>query len=236
MNSKSILLLGTARESSTRCKDKMLRPFADTTLFDVYMEHLRRLNDTGLFTSWGMAVARCDDTLWKMADDAPIPVIERSAQSVSPEIQPRGRELHFLDGFQDDYVLWYNACLPYFPLKWIRVAVENFLGSPSAVSVAPVVERNNWFWWPNGLPINNRDPECLSTQGAPRVFASVHAFFAYPRKRMLAQNLRWTGQPNDPQFIRIPDLGNALMDIDTEEDFRRCEAEWSRAKDEENVP
>ena len=236
MNRKRILLLGTAREASTRCADKMMRSFAGTTLFHVYAEHMRRLNNVGIFSSWGMAVAKCDERLWSAADDAPVPVIERDAQSVSSQIQPRGRELHFLDKYDEEYVLWYNGCLPFFPLKWIRVAIENFLGDDKARSVAPVVEHNNWFWWPNGLAINNRDPECLSTQGAPRVFASVHAFFIYDRKRMLAENLRWAGRPNDPQFLRIPNIGDALLDVDTEEDFRRCEEKWDAVADKENVP
>ena len=159
-----------------------------------------------------------------------MPIIERSAQSVAPEIQPRGRELHFLDGFDEDFVLYFNACMPLFPVDWIKVAVENFVSRPDVRSLTPITVEHDWFWWPDGVAVNNRDPECLSTQGAPRLFRSVHAFNIYPRTRMLRENVRWRSQAGDPEFYHVHDVDGSLLDIDTEEDFRRCEREWLHQK------
>ena len=47
------LLLGQARENSTRCKSKMVKPFAETTLTDLYLKLLSKfiLNNYAILRS-----------------------------------------------------------------------------------------------------------------------------------------------------------------------------------------
>ena len=40
---RDVILLGMAREGSQRIEDKMLRPFGDTTLFDIYLSKLEKM-------------------------------------------------------------------------------------------------------------------------------------------------------------------------------------------------
>lgn len=220
---RSILLLGTARAESTRVTNKMLRPFGDTTLFDLYLRRLQALQETGVFSAAGVAVCSAERGLYTKAKASRVPVIKRSFQSVQKGIQRRADELHFLASRDEEYVCYVNACLPFFPVETMARAVRVFRSKSSLTSVAPVQIAHNWFWNGEGMPVNNRDPHCLSTQGCPPLRATVHAFFVYPRERMLRESVRWRFGPGDPFLFDVGDINQGLLDVDTEEDFRLCE-------------
>jgi len=232
---QTMLLLGTAREGSTRVTDKMLRPFAGTTLFDIYLDRLERLWLSGFFRNWGVAVTRSDERLWAKAMDSSVPVIERDAQSASSEIQPRGRELHFLGRFYESHVCYVNACMPMFPDGDILSMVREF-SCGDAVSITMRRAEHDWFYTEDGAPINNPDPHCLASQGCPPLLRAVHAANIYPRERMLSQNVRWMLEENDP-VVHVADLTYwELMDVDTEDDFEACEREYIYRAGRSDVP
>ena len=59
--SKSLLLLGYAREGSTRIKDKMIIPFGNTTLFDLYMSKFEDISKRdNPFSNITMAICESD--------------------------------------------------------------------------------------------------------------------------------------------------------------------------------
>ena len=232
---QSILLLGTAREQSTRVADKMLRPFAGTTLFDIYLHRLARLWASGFFSSYGVAVARSDERLWTCAEASQVPIIERDEQSAAPEIQPRGRELHFLDRFRETHVCYVNACMPMFPDNAILDMVWEF-GRDDAVSATMRRRVQDWFYEEDGTPINNPDPRCLASQGCPPLLRAVHAANIYPRERMLRQNTRWFLVDRDP-IVHDVDLPYwQMMDVDDEDDLEACEREYIYRAGRSDVP
>ncbi len=226
--SRSILLFGAARERSTRCANKMLRPFAGTTIFDVYLERLARLQRSGLFARTAVAVAACDAGLWAKACSSGVDVAERNAASVAQGIQPREKELHFLSEFTESHVLFLNACMPFFPTKTILHAVSLFLADEDIISLTPRRAVHDWFYAVDGTSYNNPDPKCLSTQGCPPALRAVHAFNVYPRRRMLREGIRSLLKPRDP-FVYTVDLPDGdMLDIDDEKDFAECEREHER--------
>ena len=228
---RRILLFGTAREQSSRIERKMTRPFADKSLFEIYLNNLALLKHSGLFSSCGVAVARCDETLWKIANaQDEVHVIERSARSVGRGMQRRADELHFLDQFKEEFVLWLNGCMPLFDMELVLSLARKFLEDERIVSLTVTKKEHNWFWdAQTRKPLNNLDPHCLSTQGCTPVLGSVHVLNIYPRARMLEQSLRWTLRDEfDPHVYAIHYPGDECMDIDTERDFLNCEDEWKK--------
>lgn len=229
---RRILLFGAAREQSTRVERKMTRPFAGTSLFEIYLDNLAMLWRSGLYSSRGVAVARCDETLWKTASAlrADVPVIERSARSVGRGMQRRADELHFLDGFDEEFVLFLNGCMPLFDMELVLSLTREFLDDERIVSLTVTEKVHNWFWdAQTRKPLNNLDAHCLSTQGCTPVLGSVHAMNIYPRARMLERSLRWTLRSEfDPHVYAIHYPGEECMDVDTDEDFSACERAWRK--------
>ena len=228
---RSVLLLGTARERSTRLPRKMTRPFADTTLFDIYMSKLEKLRSIGLFDEIAVALWEGDTILCNQARAYDVPIVGRSKESVTG-LRARKDELHFLDSFTSDYVLWLNGCLPFLSIDTVVDAVRVFDGNPQIKSMTPVVREHNWFWWKRGEPINNTDPMCVSTQGCPPVMRSVHAFHIFNRQVMLEHSCYWefSSVGLDP-FLYVVDDTVEFLDIDTQLDFGVCETIWHSSED-----
>lgn len=226
--SREILLFGAAREQSTRCHNKMLRPFAGTTLYDIYLNRLWKLQASGLFSRVVIAVAECDEGLWMKAHASGLEVVERSAASVAQGISRRADELHFLDRFDESHAMFVNACIPMFSLGLIKDMVLRFRTDTRVVSMTLRHVEHNWFYREDGSPVNNSDPHCLSTQGCPPLLSAVHAANIYPRERMLRESMRNALTTDDDPRVMVVDPPRwQLMDIDTEEDFARCEREWA---------
>jgi len=66
---REMILLGMAREESTRIKDKMTRPFGDTTLFDIHLSFLTTIAsmEGSPFTKVVLALNKNDKKLWDRA-------------------------------------------------------------------------------------------------------------------------------------------------------------------------
>ena len=227
------MLLGTAREGSTRLKQKMIRPFAGTTLFDIYLHLLETLQESGLFQEAGVAVWPGDKVLMRIAGDYSVPIIERSEASATG-LHKRSDELHVLKNFDSDYVVWINGCLPLLKATTVIEAVEYFKTHEDVLSMTPVMPEYNWFWLDDASPINNKDPHCVSTQGCPPVYKSLHAFHIFNRYNMIANSQYWeyTKFGYDPMLWKIEDTTERhieFMDIDSEFDFMLCETQYSKS-------
>ena len=77
---KRILLLGTAREGSSRLKNKMLLPiYKDKTLFDFYVEKFQTIQKYNtIFSDICMAIYPGDKKLWKKANESGLKIIKRT--------------------------------------------------------------------------------------------------------------------------------------------------------------
>jgi CMP-N-acetylneuraminic acid synthetase len=218
---RSLFLLGTAREGSTRVKDKMLRPFADTTLFEIYLEKMRSLYASGGFSDWGIAVPRLDARLLRIAHREGVPIIrERSRTDPSP--QPRNRELYYLADRMETHVMWVNACLPMMSVNTLAGMVRAFESDPDIMEVEPVVRRKNWFYGSNGKPLNHH---ATSTQQTEVVHESSQAAHIFMRKHLLRTGQYFEGTPT--LYVVKPE---EAIDIDEEQDFEFAEWVWRRGR------
>ena len=227
---RTILLLGTAREQSTRLPDKMTRPLLNSSLYEIYLNKFETiLAMEHPFTSIGMAISKTDKTLWEMSENTPVPIIERSEKSVASGISRRSEELHFLRDRDEDYVMWVNGCLPLLKPESIIAAGNFFNTNENIKSLTCVKYRHNWFWDSDTKEaINNKDPKCVSTQGCPPLLETVHAFHIFSRRNLLENDSYWNLEKNDPYLYIVQD-DIEFLDIDTELDLKVCEAIWQKA-------
>jgi len=214
-----MFLLGTAREGSTRLKDKMLRPFAGTTLFNIYLGKMKALWSSGLFAGWGVAIPRGDARLLGVVEREQVPVILERPR-IDPSPQPRNQELYYLAERAESHVMWINACLPLLPASTLEKMARKFLSDGDYNCMEPVILRKNWFYHLNGKPANKH---ATSTQMTEGMYESSQAAHIFEREYLLR-----TGQ----YFKEAPSLWvvepEDCADIDYEYEFRFAEAEYIR--------
>lgn len=205
-----IAALVAVRKNSERCKNKMLRPFAGTTLVDLSLDRLSRLEgvDAKYF-------AANEDELLNKAACHPITVIKRSYESANVD-EPINKIHEYLAVVPEDYILWINACNFFLSVDTLVRAVRDFRDNGYR-SMTSVVKNRNWFYSLESKPINNLDPTNVSTKSTPPLYEVVHAFHLFNREYFLEKSAYWRNQWEDPHLFEIPEEEN--FDIDTEWEF-----------------
>ena len=220
-------MVGMARERSTRCKNKMIRDFAGTTIFDIYLNKLIDIStmDNCPFKDTIIAVNKNDKILWEKTSSAKaIKLQERSDSSVAPD-SVLSSNFSFLEDYDENYVMWINGCFPFLKTETVISAAKLFINNAKLKSLHCVKQVKNWFWDGNGKPMTIRDKTLSRTQHAIPLFESVHCFHIFNRKYLLENCAYWDFTENNPYLHKV-DAGIEFLDIDTELDFLICENLW----------
>ncbi len=226
---RRILLLGTAKQSSTRMPDKLTRPFGDTTLMELYVEKFRALQASEQFSEAVMAIPTTDTDLRLIAAGLPI-YNERPRDRRCTS--PRNEQLYYLKEYRSEYVLWLNACLPFLKVETVLEAVRRFQADGTIRSLTTVREAHNWFWTIYGKhPVNNVDSRCCSTRVCTPLYESTHAFHIFNRELMIQEGAYWMFSHSDPYLWEVRDPYEC-MDIHSGLDFLVAEAHYKRVQEE----
>ena len=219
---ESMLILGTARQQSSRIPTKMTRPFADKSLYEIYVQKLETIKSiTGLPTA--IAINKHDSIIWSLTKNTTLEIIERNDESVAQGISKRSEELHFLADRDECNIVWINGCFPLLNPTTVMEIIKFFQNSCEIRSLHCIKKVNNWFWDDDHNPVNNSDPSCVSTQGCPPLYESVHLLHIFSRVMLLEQDRYWPLERNDPYLYLVGDKIE-YTDVDTETDF--LFAEW----------
>ena len=216
---RSLFLLGTAREASTRVKDKMLRPFAGTTLFEIYIEKMKALWASGGFAGWGVAIPRSDARLLRIAEREQVPIIAERPR-IDPSPQLRNRELYYLAERTETHVMWVNGCLPMVTVDTLAGMVRKFESETEIMEVEAVYPRRNWFYGDNGKPLNKH---ATSTQRTGVVYESVQCAHIFMRDYLLKTGKYFENTPT--LYMVKPE---EAVDIDEDQDFEVAEILYRR--------
>jgi len=227
VSAMSILLLGHARENSTRTTDKMLRPFANTTLFNLYCYKFRELMKNHKFSDVTMALYKDDKRLIDIAKKNGVPITYRKKASVtsSPDIDCRTL-FHYLEDFDETHVAWINGCFPLLQTNTV-IDIVTYFTNCKLKSLHCVKRRHNWFWDDNTkLPINV-NPSVLATQLQKVLLESVHFMHIFDREYLLKHNQMFPFTKDNPYLYEVDDTIE-FYDIDTEKEFDVCEVLYEK--------
>jgi len=229
---RDIILLGMAREESTRIPNKMTRPFGDTTLFDIYLGKLAELSmrRDSPFSRVVIALSRKDKVLWEKAESVYTPMIleERNESSIQNTPNPSSL-FHYLGEYEEDYVFRLNACFPFLTTETIIAGANYFKNHPKIKTMTCVRERANWFWEPKtGKSLTLGDPTHTTMQQSRPIYESVHCFHILNRQSLL-NDVLWNLNRNDPYLYVLPESVE-FIDIDTETEFTIAESVWRNKK------
>lgn len=203
-----------ARRASRRCPDKMLRPFAGTTVLDLFFAKRPTLDWPTLH------FGAHEPELIERARGIPgVEVFRRSAESAAADADP-ARIFEILRHLRERWVCWINPCHVLLEMATVRRAIDAFLAG-NARSMTAVVPRRGWFFLPDGRPIDlGSNP--VDTAQAGALYEVAHAFHIYESRVLLEHGKPWSGEPGDPTLFPIP--AEQAVDIDTEDEF--AVAEW----------
>ncbi len=224
MSEKDILLLGYAREGSTRIKDKMNRKFGDTTLFDIYMkkfEDVKKMHHP--FSNIKMALGQREYKLWNSAKNYDVDILERSDYSISASVSDDCKQVyHYLEDIKEDYVMWVNGCFPFLTLASI-IQIGKFFKKSDIKGLHCVKKKYTWIWDNNTRTImNSENIGKISTVHFEPFLESVHCCHIYNKRNLLDNNSYWSFKKGDPYLYEVDD-STEFMDIDVESEFKVAE-------------
>lgn len=218
---KELLLVGLAREHSTRLPNKMIRKFCGTSLFEIYINKLERIKEMkNPFTDIIIAVNRNDKTLWKIAKDSSLNVCERSDDSVAPGYRGVADFQDFLKEYDNEYVMPINGCFPFLKEETILNGANIFINNEDIKSLTCGKYVYNFFWdVESNKPINNPNVNNYSTSNVNPLIEQIHCFHIYNKDLLFKKDRYWEFEKNDP-YILLCNESIEFLDVDTEFDFK----------------
>lgn len=164
-----------ARLSSSRVPNKMIRPFADSTLVDILFEKLKESSVIPLnniyFSAW-------DAELKQLAKKHDINIHHRSEASAKSE----GVKLQELYDWHDKlpykYVIMVSACNPLLKIETIDAFVETFLNSDKENCFA-VFEKKTYYWDKDRNNMTDwKNLTSMNTKFVDPVYEAAHCLYA----------------------------------------------------------
>ncbi|MCA9320651.1 MAG: hypothetical protein KDB53_07950 [Planctomycetes bacterium] len=208
-------LIVNARLGSTRCRNKILRPFADASLIEIALDKMSRL-DTDLQLYFGAG----EPELIALAANFPrVQLVSRPASALNTDGPPSRVHAHLRE-LPETHFLVINACHPLVPGELWLDAIRHF-ETHRPKSLTAVVRNHGWFYDQSGQSLNCRDQQVSATQDSPWIYEVAHAFHLLERDRFFALEAPWTNGPADPELFEIP--RHCAWDIDTEDQFLAVE-------------
>lgn len=221
-----MILLSQARQNSTRCKSKMIRPIVgDYTLTDLICDKLETLSEINaeyeLWDDVAFAVWPGDETIYDIVSSYPnITIIERDESSVSNDPDISRAQIHHYLLDMDCRVQIINSCFPLLSSDLITAIAWTAIRN-NQYELLPVIADRDWFFTDiseNSKCITN--PDMHGTQISTPLYRAFHGSFIFHTSTLKDSGNFFRG-PNIHQ-IDIP--SRERLDIDTESDMDICRA------------
>lgn len=215
----TISVLINARTKSSRLPRKLVLPFAGTTLIDIALEKLDRMD---FFSNRYFAVAERE--LREKAVVYPnVEILDRDADAVQPGYNDHRKVFAHYARVESDYIMWLNPCHPLLSLDTLRRAVDHVLATKHN-SYTSVIPTTDWIFDDQGNPVTNTSASTLSSAHSRKFFKVAHAFHVIRKVFFLKEYQYWTLTKNDPALIEIP-VGESY-DVNDELEFEIAKAAY----------
>lgn len=215
---KTIAGIIHARKESTRCPNKHLRPLGNTTLIDIALEKLSKLDLDEKY------LAVYDQELKDKVIDG-VKILHREYDSVAPGNAPHNIMYRHLKEVKSDYIMNYNPCQPFLQVNRLQQIITLFRDSKYD-SMITVKKERNFFWDKDENPLNFKPNDRLSTTSGPWVYSATHSLVFYKKQYMLENWELFSNTKHDPFPFVVDWSEHELIDVDTETDFNLVESLW----------
>ena len=209
---KSIAAIIHARKDSTRCPNKHLRPLGDTTLIDIALENLSKLEVDEKY------LAVYDQELKDKVIDG-VKILHRDYDSVAPGNCHHSIYYKHLNNVESEFIVNYNPCQPFLQVDKLNECIRVFKESRMK-SMITVKKERNFFWDKTRNPINFVPNDRLSTTAGPWVYVATHSLVFYEKNYMLTEWELFPNTKDNPFPLDVDWDESELLDVDTETDFK----------------
>jgi CMP-N-acetylneuraminic acid synthetase len=215
MNISDIGVWSCARTSSSRCKKKMIRPFGDSSLTDIFLKKLSAIGDNTFFGGY-------ESIFMEKCQAHGIPFYQRTKESATVD-EPAAKIYEFLCDQPYEHLLHVNPCLPFLKpesiIKFLEICIED--DKPKFA----VFKKNNYYTDNEGKPYNfDTGLKTINTKNVSSVYEFAHVFYFFKKSYFLENGRFWDW--NDVRYVEVNETIEKF-DIDTEEQFRMAEAMWT---------
>jgi CMP-N-acetylneuraminic acid synthetase len=212
-NINDILFLIPARTGSTRVVNKMLKPFANTTLMDLAID---KILQSSVILKENFYLHVGDKELIKLAEKRGIKHTNRSFESLQEPVTLQ-RFHEWTEMLDYKYFIIINACNPLLKVDTIDNFVKRFLEVDSN-GLFGVFEKKTFLFNSDGVMINRFFGEdkylaTLETKFVETCYEAAHSLYAGSTEDL--KNGIYMGsfkQPNDPNFFVMDEI--ECFDID----------------------
>jgi CMP-N-acetylneuraminic acid synthetase len=213
----SIAIIVQARLNSQRVPQKMIRPFAGTTLFDIVLDKVKEALPSKQDNIWASVY---EPELVDIAKSKSINVFNRSRVSANNDNSLQAiYEWHDKLPSNYKYVMLVSGCNPLLEVKTIRDFYNKF-NIQEEENLFAVMEKKQYYWnkegslvtpWPDGQTIMN-------TKAVEPTYEAAHVLYA-SRLDLIKQD-KFMGDfeaPGGIKLFQMPEL--EAFDIDYEWQF-----------------
>jgi CMP-N-acetylneuraminic acid synthetase len=216
---EDICFIVQARLNSERVPQKMLRPFAGTTLTDIV---LSKLVSAQSIPNSQIYLSVYEEELKEIGRKYPINIYDRSYESANID---SGIQVLFewWDKLPYKYIVMISGCNPLLEVSTIDRFVESYLDS-AHTGLFSVIEKKNYFWNTEGDMLNSwpDGQDLLNTKAVEATYEAAHCLYA-SRMSDIGEG-KWVGswqKKNDPELFQVTEYES--FDIDYEWQFKAAE-------------
>jgi len=221
-NINDIVFIIQARTQSTRVPNKMLRPFANSSLFEIAVNKI--LNST-IIPKDNFYLSVMDDELIDIAKKYNVNYFVRSEESTQEPVTLQ-KALEWYDKLQFKYFVIINACNPLLKVETIDNFVKQFLEVESN-GLFGVFEKKTFLFNSDGVMINRFFGEdkylaTLETKFVETCYEAAHSLYAGSTRDI--NNGIYMGtfkEPGNPSFFTMDEI--ECFDIDWPWQFEAAE-------------
>jgi CMP-N-acetylneuraminic acid synthetase len=211
----SVAGLIVVRKDSERVPNKALRPFGDTTLFDLCLEKFRRSAEINRL----YVCAHEEEFLSKARAVPDVVVVERTYASAHGETIEVIYD--FLHNIEEEWLVNINVCCPLFKIATFDAAIRSFREGRYQ-SMMPVTAIRDWVFGDDGSVFNKVDARVISSKELKPVYKATHPFLIYSKSRLIDDRVMWGLKKDDPYLFEIDET--EAIDIDYPHQFEQAEA------------
>ena len=213
-----ICVIIQARLGSQRVPQKMIKPFAGTTLMDIA---LKKIKECKSFPIKNFYVSVYEQELAYIAEAHGLNIFARSRESAQSEGKPLSQMYEWWDKLPYKYCVLINACAPFLTPDTIDGFFESYLNSPHD-GMFGVISKKNYFWDKSGKMITKLPAGSMNTKFVETTYEAAHCLYA-GRMDLIGEGV-WMGDftKNNPDLYPLEE--KEVLDIDYPWQFDMCES------------
>ena len=210
-----------ARLGSQRVPQKMIKPFANTTFLDIFLEKIKSCKS---FPLENFYLSVHEQELVDIGVSHGVNIFHRSQESANSEGTPMSLMYEWHNKLPYKYAILINACVPFLKTETIDSFINQYLKT-TATGMFAVIEKKNYFWSENLDLLTPLTEAVMNTKTVPKTYEAAHCLYA--SRLDTIENGVWMGDFNKKGDIKLfPVKEEECLDIDHLWQFDLCERMW----------